>query len=304
MTQTASLFAADTLDPSKVHTVDVNGISTRYYEDGEGEPLVLFHGGHFGFLDSLDSWSLNFPGLAKHFHVYAMDKLGQGHTDNPPTDADYTFDFLVDHAAAWLNKLGISQAHIVGHSRGGLLVACLAFQLPGLAKSVIIVDSSTLAPVHPLSPGGVFYERIEARIPPGPPTIETARMEPDENSFSTAHVTDDYLARNMAFALLPKTQHAQARMKEISKTIWMPSVDRRHDDALRLIDERGMPAPTLVIWGHNDPSVLLVRGLGLWDRIAASTPESEFHVLNQAGHYGFREHPHQFNRLLRAFCLE
>ena len=35
---------------------------TRYYEDGQGEPLVLFHGGEFGSLYTLDSWSLNLPG--------------------------------------------------------------------------------------------------------------------------------------------------------------------------------------------------------------------------------------------------
>ena len=76
----ASSAVVDTLDSQKIRFVDVDGIRTRYYEDGAGEPLVLFHGGHFGEWYSLDCWSLNLADLAKHFHVYAVDKLGQGST--------------------------------------------------------------------------------------------------------------------------------------------------------------------------------------------------------------------------------
>jgi hypothetical protein len=69
----AASTVTDTLDTTKIHWVDVDGVRTRYYEDGRGEPLVLVHGDHFGFIDSLDCWSLNFDGLAERFHVYALD---------------------------------------------------------------------------------------------------------------------------------------------------------------------------------------------------------------------------------------
>ncbi len=75
---------ADSLDRTKLHFVDVDGVMVRYYEDGEGEPLVLFSGGEIGTLDGLDRWSLNLPGLARNFHVFCVDKIGQGHTGNPP----------------------------------------------------------------------------------------------------------------------------------------------------------------------------------------------------------------------------
>lgn len=295
---------ADSLDASKLYFVDVDGIRTRYYDDGRGEPLVLLHGGHFGFLDSLDCWSLNLPGLAERFRVLALDKLGQGHTANPPTDAEYTFEALLRHTARWLELLGVRQAHLVGHSRGGLLVALLALEYPELAKTVVIVDSNTLAPDDPRWPGGVFYERIEARVPPGPPTLETVRLEPDANSYSTAHVTDDWMARYLEIARLPKHQHARARMREIGETIWMPSLRRSKQRALEGIAERGLPVPTLVVWGYNDPSAGFPLALALYERLVARQPRTELHVLNEAGHYSFRERPREFNRLLAAFCLE
>ena len=298
-----SASVVDSLDQTRIRYVDVEGVRTRYYEAGAGERLVLLHGGHFGFIDSLDCWSLNFAGLAKHFHVYAPDKLGQGFTDNPKSEADYTFEALLQHTVGWFRTLGITQAHVLGHSRGGLLVAALALQHPELAKTVVIVDSGTLAPGDPRHLLGTFYEEIERRIPPGPPTRDTVRMEPDANSYSTEHVTDDFVARYLEIASLAKTQEAQRRMKALGDSIWTPSLKRNKEQALERIDARGIPAPTLVVWGFNDPSAPLPLGASLFERICARTPRAEFHVLNQAGHYGFREHPDEFNRLLRSFCL-
>jgi 2-hydroxy-6-oxo-6-(2'-carboxyphenyl)-hexa-2,4-dienoate hydrolase len=246
---------------------------------------------------------LNFPGLAQHFRVLALDKLGQGFTDNPPGD-EFTYDALLRHTARWLEFLGISSAHLVGHSRGGLLAAALAFEQAGLARTLIIVDSSTLAPNDPRWPGLAFYDAIERRIPPGPPTRETVRMEPDENSFSTAHVTDDFVGRYLEYALLPKTQDIQVRMKQGGAAVWNASLDEKHRQMLRRIEEQGMPARTLVVWGFNDPSARLPLGYSLFERIAAKTPAAELHVMNEAGHYTFREHPLEFNRLIRGWCLD
>ena len=94
----ASSVVADKIDSQKIRFIDLDGVRTRYYEDGAGDPLVLFYGGSFGTLASLGGWSLILPVLVQHFHVYAMDKLGQGHTDNPKSDADYTFEALFRHA--------------------------------------------------------------------------------------------------------------------------------------------------------------------------------------------------------------
>jgi 2-hydroxy-6-oxo-6-(2'-carboxyphenyl)-hexa-2,4-dienoate hydrolase len=301
----------DTLDTSKIKFIDVDGIRTRYYEDGQGDPLVLLHGGAFGE-GGLDTWSLNLPGLATKFHVFALDKLGQGHTDNPKRDADYTFDALVQHTIAWLQAVGIREAHILGHSRGALLAATLAFEVPGLAKTVVSGNSNTLAPDDERWPAFVFYSEVQKLVPPGPPTKESLRLFSDKNSYATDHVTDEYLDRQLEAALLPKTQEAKAKMadirgpgtgKEIGRSTFLPSMARVKAETLRKIDEQGLPAPTLVFWGANDPSAKLPLGHLLFERICAKTPEAEMHVFNQSGHATYREHPKRVNRLLEMFCL-
>ena len=76
------------MDFSQAKFVDVDGIGTRYFEMGSGETVVLFHGGNFGSHHGADcaaDWNLNFDGLAEECRVIAVDKIGQGYTDNPET---------------------------------------------------------------------------------------------------------------------------------------------------------------------------------------------------------------------------
>ncbi len=292
----ATLPIADSLDQSKIRFVDVDGIRTRYYEDGAGEPLVLLPGGQFGSVYSLDCWSLAVPLLAQHFHAYALDKLGQGQTGNPGGDA-YTFEALLEHTARFLQTLGIRDAHLVGHSRGGLLIARLAQEYPGLVKTLVIVDSSTLAPEDPGRPSGAFYADLHRRTPPGPPTSESVRIEPDAQAFSRRHITDDFVGRLLANMQRPESQAAVERMKVLADTTWMPSMLRAKAEALRLIDADGLPVPTLVIWGMNDLSApLRVHGVPLFERIAARTPRAALLVINHTGHYVMREQPEAFAR--------
>ena len=96
------------MDNSQAKYIDIDGINTRYFEAGEGEPMVLIHGGQPGMASSAEIWFLNFDELAKKYHVYALDKLGQGYTDNPKVNEDYTMGAQVKHAVGFMNKLNIS----------------------------------------------------------------------------------------------------------------------------------------------------------------------------------------------------
>ena len=291
----------DSLDRQRLRTVDVDGVATRVYDDGDGEPFLLVHGGAFGSLYSLDAWSLNLAPLAARFRVVAFDKLGQGHTGNPPGDA-YTFPALFSHTVSLVRSLALGPAHVVGHSMGAFLAARLALECPELVRSLVLVDSNTLAPDDERFPWTAFYRELERRIPPGPPTPETVRIEPDAQSFSREHVTDDWVVRLLEIAELPKLQEAKARVVELRDTVWLPSLLPLRARTIEEIDDRGLPVPTLVVWGRDDVSAPLALALQLYERIAVRTADAELHVLGRAGHYCFREQPRAFERLVASFA--
>ncbi len=142
------LFSATSYGESmgKVKFVDVDGVKTGYFEGGSGEAMVLVHGGSFGSAVSANCWSPIFEDLAAHFHVYVIDKLGQGYTDKPLNDADYTMIAVTRHIHRFMETLGIQKVHLLGHSRGALPAARIATDHPEMIENLILFNSGTLGP--------------------------------------------------------------------------------------------------------------------------------------------------------------
>lgn len=280
--------------------IDVDGIRTRYFEKGTGPAVVLFHGGHFGSHDAADcaeDWSLNFDGLAEWFHVYTVDKIGQGFTDNPKRDEDYTMAAVVQHAYAFLKTLGLRKVHPVGHSRGAYLVARLALEHPELFDSCILVDTNTLAP-------GISKNETVMANPPQPRlSRESQRWVLQKYSYGFEHITEEWLDVMMRIAALPKYQEAVRNMEEVGfrTTRFLPHLARQKDETLGIIRDRGFGMPTLLAWAYNDPTATIDQGHALFDLIARSTPDSRMYIFNRAGHFSYREHPAEFNDMLRGF---
>ena len=280
--------------------IEVDGIRTRYFERGVGPIVVLFHGGHFGSHDAADcaeDWSLNFDGLAQWFHVYAVDKIGQGFTDNPKRDEDYTMATVVQHAYAFLKALGLRKIHPVGHSRGAYLVARLTLEHPELFDSCILVDTNTLAP-------GISKNETVMANPPQPRLgRESQRWVLQKYSYSFEHISEQWLDVMMRIVTLPKYQDAVRKMEEIGlrTTRFLPHLARQKDETLGIIRDRGFGVPTLLAWAYNDPTATIDQGHALFNLIAGSTPDSRMYIYNRAGHFSYREHPAEFNDMLRGF---
>ena len=280
--------------------VDVDGIRTRYFESGSGPVLVLFHGGHFGSHDAADcaeDWSLNFDGLAQWFHVFADDKLGQGFTDNPKRDEDYTMAAVVQHAYGFLKALGLRNVHPVGHSRGAYLVARLVLEHPELFSTCILVDTNTLAP-------GISKNETVMANPPLPRlSRESQRWVLQRYSFAYEHITEDWLDVMVRIAAAPKYRDAVREMEEVGLRVtrFLPHLARQKDETLGIIRDRGFGIPTLLAWAYNDPTATIDQGHALFDLIARGTADSRMIIFNRAGHFSYREHPAEFNETLHSF---
>jgi len=286
--------------------IDANGIKTRYFESGSGDPMVLVHGGDFGRPGNATDWEPVFHSLAKTFHTYAIDKVGQGYTDNPKSDSEYVIGSTVQHLYDFLTAVGEDSAHVVGHSRGGYTVCRLALEHPEAVKSVVIVDSATL--MVPTKEGGGFYADLNAKLANIQDPRERMRHGMEAFFFNKQFVTDARLNAISEIIKIPKLQEAAAKlhggghMKGAVASMFAQDLDDRQRETHDWVKAGGLKAPVLLIWGFNDPSAPLDPvGLNAMRLILPATPRSQMHVLNQAGHLCFVEQPEDFVGVITGF---
>ncbi len=279
---------------------DVAGVRTRYFREGAGTPVVLLHGGSFGARDAVCTawdWAPVFGRLAEGFDVVAPDRLGQGFTGQPLRDADYTMDASVQHTAALLKSLGKGPYHLVGHSRGGYVAARLALEYPELARTCTIISSGTLAP-------GIGRNHIVLRNLPLPLfSRESQRWALERYSFDPKIVDEPWLDDGVAAAKTEGHKLAVRKMQEegLERSQFTPQLGRQRGETRRWILDRGMPCPTLLVWGLNDPTADLDNGKFLLEMLMRKQRQSEFRLFNRAGHFVFREQPAAFARMFQHY---
>lgn len=276
--------------------IEVDGVRTRYYAAGDGEPMILVHGGHFGAGGSAEDWELNFGGLADDFRVYAIDKLGMGFTDNPPTDKDYNLGAQAQHLRGFMGAVGAEHAHLVGHSRGGYAVTRVALDDPEAVRTLSIVSSSSV--INPLNPIYDQWRRQAATmdVRDGVYHLHAA------NSYGTEHITQRWVDVGVEIMELEKTRIAATKMQGEFLAAFKADVLARVDQLKRDVSGGRLSVPTLLAWGADDPSATVERCVKpAIDLYFTAVADCELHLFGRAGHYCYREHPDAFNVVVREF---
>ena len=277
--------------------VDVDGIRTRYYEVGSGEPLVLCHGGNWGGSANANTWALNLSGLGQDFHVFVADRLGNGMTDNPKRDEDYTIDAIVQHMYGFIRTMGLDSFHTAGQSRGAYLSARLALEHPEMAKSLVIVNSATLAPEE-----GNYAERFQNTVGDLPTDLKDRIRETWKRLSPTQdHITEDFVEASAFMETLPKTKEAAGKLEAGLRKPWLDSIDRQKEETLQWIKDGRLTLPTLICWGADDGTAPLSQGLTLFEMIREHAHRTRMHIFNQAGHFPYRQYPDEFNKVVTSF---
>jgi pimeloyl-ACP methyl ester carboxylesterase len=114
---------------------DVNGIKLYHEIHGEGDPLVLIHGG-LTTIGEMQGWLQR---LAKTRLVIAVEMQGHGRTAD--TDRPMSFPTMGDDIAALLDDLKIPKADLVGHSFGGASAIRTAIQHPEKVRRLVVISS-------------------------------------------------------------------------------------------------------------------------------------------------------------------
>ncbi len=131
----------------RVHLVDIGDKKAS-----STKTIVLLHGATSNLRDMTSS--IGIP-LSTDFRVIAIDRPGHGWSSRNGAE-DAKLAFQAKTVSQTLEKLGVSEATIVGHSWAGALVMKLALDYPKLTRSIVLIS-----PVTHTWPGGIaWYHRL------------------------------------------------------------------------------------------------------------------------------------------------
>ncbi len=116
-------------------TIDIDGLAVFYETEGDGEPIVLLHGG----LADNSTWAAQFSGLSPHRRVVAPERQAQGHTPDRPGPLRY--EAMADQTIEFLLALGLGPVDLVGWSDGGMVGTLIAAERPELVRTLTVTGS-------------------------------------------------------------------------------------------------------------------------------------------------------------------
>lgn len=261
----------------------------RYYEAGEGLPVIMLHGSGPG-ATGWSNFSGNIGALADHFHVYAVDMPGWGESDAATVDQlDH-----VDAVIQFMDAVGIEKAAFIGNSMGGQTSLRLATEYPDRISHLI-----TMGP-----PVGKFPTLFGAGDGPSEGLkvlIKAYQNASPENMqrlveimcFDKARFATPELCKARSDAALARPEHLKNYVAGLPHGAPLP----KWVDVTKL---RDIKVPSMFIHGRDDRVVSYETSLLL----TANVPNSRLVLINQCGHWAMIEHADEFNSLVIQFLKQ
>lgn len=134
LSQEATMPALPT--PTESGYANVNGVKIWYQTYGEGEPLILIHGG----LGSIEMFGPNIELLAQGRRVIGVDL--QGHGGTGPLGRPMTFEAMATDVAELIKALGYEKADVMGYSLGGATALRLAIDHPEVVDRLVLISAA------------------------------------------------------------------------------------------------------------------------------------------------------------------
>ena len=299
--------AVDGLTPK---FIDAGGVRTRYYEMGQGEPLVLIHGGGGSSPNSANIWSKNIRPLAEHFHVIAPDRLGCGmtggtfaDTSNYTAQVNWLYNFLV--------AMHLHRVNLVGHSAGGAVVFFFALAHPEMIQTLVIGSHGPEMSVAP----GPRELNVLMKACPKQPLLAAQKCRLSLLSYDPQRTFDSQFWAAQRYMANWRSQQASAAHRSIPQVspLNLPtsrSFARFRDQAWTRARQGALgDMPVLMIYGKQDPldwqagqpAAQLTGGLSFFGIVGAKDPNLQMVILNDAGHFAFRDQPAEFDADLTSF---
>lgn len=242
----------------------INNLALDYDDQGSGPVLVLLH----GWQDRRQTFDALIP-YVSGYRIIRLDLPGFGGSEHPPTA--WRVDDYVECVAAFIGRLGLDVAGLVGHSMGGRIAISGLASGRLRASKLILIGAAGLSTSRTLRTRTYnMIAKIGKFITLIPP-LSLYRRQWRERLYARAG--SDYLGagplRGTYLNIINEDLAAAAR---------------------------SVTTPTLLIWGDHDQATPLAQGRRLQNLIV----DSRLEVL-PGGHFIHQDQPVRVARLMTDF---
>lgn len=250
--------------------ITIKDLDLHYLEFGESDEVVVFVHGNWC---SARCWLPTMARLPRRYRALALDQRGFGFSSKP--DDGYSMGQRAADLEGFVDALGLTRFHLVGHSLGGAVAAQFALDYPGRLRSLFLLDAPPPTGMAISPEVRALQDRFGAERAILEPALAIALGLPQSDPFFQALLDDAWaMAR-------PAIQHNLSALEQ-----WQVA-DRLA--SLRL--------PVTVAWGRNDLVVPQAAAEELHQRISGS----RYHIFDDLGHSPNLEDPDRFvSELLTA----
>ena len=260
-------------------TARVNGCDYAYEDRGSGSPVLFAHGLTF----DRHMWDPQVEALSGRYRCIAIDFRGHGRSASPP--GEYTLEQMAEDVHQLLQGLGVSAAHIVGLSMGGMVAMRLALAHPQVVRSLGLLGTSAEVEVAEHIPQ--YEGMIQMSLAQGPQAVVDGVVP---IMFSQGFIGSQP-AKVEAYRQLFLANNVQG----VASALY--AVTRRRDI---LDDIAAIKVPTLIIVGEADIATTPEKAQHIQERIASS----RLVTIPGAAHMTPIEQPERITELLSQFLAE
>lgn len=274
----------------------INGAEIYYKRAGEGEPIIVVHGGPLldhGYLVQY------LKPLSKNHELIYYDQRLSGRSSADIDSSDVSLEIFIEDIEALREKLNLGKVHLLAHSWGGLLAMNYAIKYSDHLQSLILLSSmpassdlwnkeqALLAQKVTKKDRDMLQEILNSDLFKNDQSkaIEkllkiSFRSEFQDSSLVDSlnfYIPDDYMSRSQKFSSLgPEISNYDLHSKLAKLNI-----------------------PTLLVYGETEAAVKLSGA-----RLDSTFQQSTLTVIDQTGHFPFIERSDVFIKGLRKFLNE
>ena len=259
--------------------IDIGEITLNVEERGSGAALIFIP----GLVGLHNAWDFQMAEFSKRYRCITFDHRGAGDSDKPASG--YTTGALAHDVIALMDKLGIDKAHVAGTSTGGCVLQNLAIDHPGRLRCCVF--SNTWAKADE------FIMRVQ---------MTRKRIALSYGAEEYVKVSSLFTNGAMQFRydldkVLDLERRALATVAPVEILAQRIDMTLAHD---RTAELSKITNPSLIVGTIDDATVPSYQSEDLHKAISGS----RLILVEEGGHYSYRRHWQEWNRMADAFLKE